>query len=328
MEIVPGIHQAQIPLEGNPLGYVNTYLIAGDEGWTLIDTGWNDQVSFEAFERQLKDIGADFKDINLIIITHIHPDHFGLAGRLKQLSGATLAIHRLEKAAIDSRYLWTDLLLEQMGEWLRTNGVPASDIPTLQRASMGVLSLVASGIPDQSLFGGETISTGLFDLRVLWTPGHSAGHVCLYEPSRKILFAGDHILSETTPNISLHVQSGANPLGDYIESLSMLRSLDVDLALPAHEFKITNLQKRIDEILRHHDERTKEILKTLATEPKTAYQIASEIPWMEGHAVWSELDAIDKRAAVTETLAHLEALRIENKVEKITETDFVFYKAR
>ena len=327
MEIVPGIHQLKVPLQNNPLGYVSTYLIQGDDGWILVDTGWNDQESFDAFERQLKDTGLDFGDINLIIITHIHPDHFGLAGRIKQLSGAEVALHRIEKAFIESRYSWTDLLLEKMGGWLRSNGVPEAELSFLQRASLDVTKFVAVAVPERALFGGETISTGIFDLRVLWTPGHSPGHICLYEPGKKLLFAGDHVLSETTPNISLHVQSGDNPLGDYVESLKSLRNLDVELVLPAHGNTFTDLRKRIDELLVHHEERKADILKALGSELKTAYQVSAEIPWMEGHATWNDLAPLDKRVAVTETLAHLEALRIETKVEKIKQGDLIYYKS-
>ncbi|MDY6911504.1 MAG: MBL fold metallo-hydrolase [Chloroflexota bacterium] len=327
MEITPGIHQIKVPLQNNPLGYVNAYLIQGTDGWTLVDTGWNAEESFSAFESQVKNIGLNFKDIKLIIITHIHPDHFGLAGRIKQLSGAELALHRIEQAFIDSRYLWTDLLLQDMGNWLRNNGAPESDLPNLQGASMGMLKLVALSIPDRALFGGETISTGIFDLRVLWTPGHSPGHVCLYEPEKKILFAGDHVLPVTTPNISLHVQSGDNPLRDYIESLKSLQNLDVELVLPAHEHTFTNLRERIKEILAHHDARAAVIVAAIEDVPKTAYQISAEIPWVEGLVKWDDLGALDKRVAMTETLAHLEALRIENKVEKVEKEQSIFYKA-
>ena len=328
MEIVPGIRQIKVPLQNTPLEFVNTYLIEGKEGWILVDTGWNVQESFDAFERQMKENNLHFSDINLIIITHIHPDHFGLAGRIKQLSGAEVALHRLEKSFIESRYLWTDLLLHEMGNWLSCNGVPDDDLPNLQRASMGVMNLVAAAVPERALFGGETISTGIFDLRVLWTPGHSQGHICLYEPEKKLLFAGDHILPVTTPNISLHVQSGDNPLGDYVESLKSLRDLDVELVLPAHEHPFANLRERIDQILLHHEERKAEILATLRSgEPKTAYAISSEITWVEGQVKWDDLAPLDKRVAVTETLAHLEALRIEGAVERVDRESLFLYKA-
>ncbi|MFA4835316.1 MAG: MBL fold metallo-hydrolase [Dehalococcoidia bacterium] len=330
MEIIPGIHQIKVPMgiPNSPLGFTNTYLVRGDAGWTLIDTGWNAKGSFEAFESQMRDIGLDFKDIKLIVVTHVHPDHYGLSGRLKQLSGAELAVHKAEMAFIDSRYLWTDILLHDIGEWLHQHGVPDSVLPDLRQASMGVLNLVVPAVPERVLLGGETISTGNFNLKVILTPGHSPGHICLYEPSAKVLFSGDHILPETSPNISLHVQSKGNPLGDYIRSLKSVREIDVELVLPAHENIFTNLPKRVDELLKHHQKRTAAILDRIKVEPKTAYQIASEIPWGLdiGGIAWKDLRNVDKRLAVMEALAHLEALRIENRVLKSSKEGIVFYK--
>ncbi|MDP6180466.1 MAG: MBL fold metallo-hydrolase, partial [Desulfatiglandales bacterium] len=289
MEIVPGILQFKIPLPDSPLGDVNAYLIEADDGWILLDTGWNTEEAFNAFEGQLKEAELDFKDISLIIITHVHPDHFGLAGRIKQLAGCEVAIHRMEQSLIESRYLWTDILLKEMGKFLYRHGTPEEDLPILQSASMAVVQNVVPSVPERALFGGEIITAGVFGLQVLWTPGHARGHICLYDSSRKILFTGDHILPVITPNISLHVQSSENPLGDYLRSLKSLRQLDVDLVLPAHENIFTDLKSRIDFLLDHHEQRKTEILNSLGPERMTAYRIASEISWKGGSIRWDEL---------------------------------------
>ena len=103
-----------------------------------------------------------------------------------------------------------------MAALLQRHGVPNSDLPVLGSASMPALQFVTVTFPDRVLYGGETITTGVYDLEVIWTPGHSPGHICLYEPKNQLLFSGDHILPCISPNVSYHVQSGDNPLGDYI----------------------------------------------------------------------------------------------------------------
>jgi len=327
LEIVSGIHQIKLPIKDNPLGYVNTYLIQGTDGWALLDTGWNNQESFDALSGQLKEMHLGFKDISLIIITHMYPDHIGQAGRIQQLSGASLAVHEVEKEYLDSKLLWTDLVYQEINEWLLINGVPDEFLTVEMNSSGEMKDLIPEANPDRALSDGDTISTGIFDLQVIWTPGHSNGHICLYEPSHKLLFTGDHILPGITPNISIHTQFHEDPLKKYLQSLKKLQDLDMKLALPAHENTFTNLQKRIDELLAHHEERKATIIETIVNKAKTAYHISSEITWMEGNVGWDDMTLLDRRIAVTEALAHLETLRGENRVVRAEKEGFAFYKA-
>ena len=113
-EVMPGIRQLQLPLPGGGPKYVNTYLFDGDNGYLLVDTGWNTTEAFNSLKEQLAEAGIDFGDISQIVITHIHPDHYGLAGRLKQLSNANLAMHLIERDVIEPRYVSMDNLLQQV----------------------------------------------------------------------------------------------------------------------------------------------------------------------------------------------------------------------
>ena len=311
------------------LGYVNVYLVQGDNGHLLIDTGWNTKEAFDSLKSQLSEIGINIKDISQIVVTHIHPDHYGLAGKLKQLSGAKIALHYLEKNLIDSRYVNMDILLRRVARWLHTNGVPDASLSELQTASLGVVKFVAPATPDLVFKGGETLSAGSFSLKVLWTAGHSPGHICLYEPSHKMLISGDHILPTITPNIGLHPQSGDNPLGDYISSLNTVKLLDVDLVLPGHENPFTGLQSRIKEVIRHHEQRSSEILQIFKAKPKTAYQIATEITWMSdtNGVSWQDLTPLDKRLAVLETIAHLKSMRVNQKINESTRDGIIHYQS-
>ena len=327
-EIIPGIFRLALPLPNLPIDHVNAYLVCGDNECLLIDTGWNARETFDSLEDQLAEIGVHFEDISQIVATHIHPDHYGLAGRLKQLSRATIALHYLEKDLIESRYINMDNLLTSMARWLYINGVPADVLPQLKVASVEMTKLVTPSLPDIALRGGEIIDLGGFTFQVLWTPGHSPGHISLYEPQRKLLISGDHILPNITPHIGLHPQSGPNPLHDYLNSLDTMKQLEVSLVLPGHEHPFSGLKHRIEQIAQHHEERNAEILTVLNAAPKTAYQVATKITWMRdtGGTGWNRLGPWDKRMAVLETLSHLEAMRASGKIDKFVRDDIIYYR--
>jgi len=307
------------------LAHVNTYLIQGDNGYLLVDTAWNTDEAFDSLQKQLAEIGADIRDISQILVTHVHPDHYGMAGRIKQLSGAELALHDIEKGFIESRYINMDELLEQTAHWLGINGAPPDDTADMRNATLGLKQYIVPTYPDVTLHGGETMATGMFTFQVLWTPGHSSGHVCLYEPERKVLISGDHILPTITPNVSKHPQSIDNPLGKYLDSLDDLKKLDVELILPGHEKPFTQLRPRIDELIQHHEERILEILATLEGEPKTAYQIARGITWGIADS-WQKIPLFHRRMAIFETLAHLELMTMNGQIGQISKDSIIYYR--
>ncbi|MFC1870018.1 MBL fold metallo-hydrolase [Chloroflexota bacterium] len=328
IEVAPGIYQMTLPLADSSLGHINTYLVRGDRENLLVDTGWNTEETFRSLEKQLAEAGTRFEDITWIVLTHIHADHYGLAGRLKPLSPAKIAAHYLEKERIDSRFINITRLLEELDQWLHVNGVPFDELSGLQAASLRMTRRVVPCQPDVSLRGGEIISIGSFNFEVLWTPGHAPGHISLYEPVQKILLSGDHILPDITPNVSLQPQSGANPLADYLNSLTALIELRVDLILPGHQQPFRGWQARIDQIIRHHQQRNAEILNAIKNEAKTAYQISTEITWAGdvSGAGWQDLPPLDRRLAVLETLAHLEYMRFGGKLDKSSRNSLIYYQ--
>ena len=327
-EVSPGIYQLKLPIPNNPLEYTNIYLVRGDAEHLLIDAGWNSEEALQSLKKQLAEIGINFKDISQIIVTHIHADHYGLVGKLKRLSQAKIGFHYLEENLIAPRYINVEETLRQAEQWFHKNGVPAHELPISQMATAAMRRFTTPTLPDITLRGGETVSTGVFNLQVLWTPGHSPGHICLYEPTQKILFAGDHVLPVITPNVSLQPQSKNNPLGDFLNSLNTVKQLEVNLILPAHEHLFTDLQTRVDEITWHHQQRNLEILEAIKAETKTAYQISTEITWMPefGGVRFQDLAPWDKRMAISETLAHLEAMRIDRRVDKFPRNSIIYYQ--
>ena len=327
--VIPDIYQLELPLPDGTLGHVNAYLVQGNNECLLIDTGWDTRKAFDSLKKQLDEIGIDFKDISQIITTHVHPDHYGLAGRLKQLSGARLTMHLIERDVIEPRYVSMDNLLQQVARWLHINGVPVNELFQLQTASVGMVKFVEPTLPDVILRGGEKISVSPFNFEVLWTPGHTPGHICLYESAKRVLISGDHILPTISPHIGLHPQSSSNPVDDYVNSLNALKQLDVNLVLPGHENPFNGLQPRIEELIEHHKQRNSEILATIKAKPKTAYQISTEITWMSdiNGVSWQNLAPLDKRLAILETLAHLESMRVDGKVDKFFSDGIIYYQS-
>jgi len=288
------------------LPYVLPYLIKSGGETALVDCGWNTDSAYKALEEGMKEHGSHPSEIQQLLITHVHPDHYGMSGRLKQLSSCQVVLHEKDAEMITSRYFAPKPLADEMGKFMELNGVPPLAAPNMAHGSMGMLDRVSPVPADTELKGGETLSVGDFDFEVIWTPGHSPGHICFYEPNRKVLMTGDHILPTITPNVSIHTQTQGSPLGDYMRSLEKLVDLDVEYTLPAHEFGVKDLKKRIIEIEEHHKVRLEEMLRCTDRGGSTAWEVAGRVKWTTG--MLAEVEPWVQRSAVGETLAHLEYL--------------------
>jgi glyoxylase-like metal-dependent hydrolase (beta-lactamase superfamily II) len=356
MELVSGVYQIKLPLSGvetseadnapikarrgtlikvieqkvmqpSDLSHVNAYLIEGKNENLLIDTGWDTSDSFTAFNKELKDNGFTLKDITRIVITHVHPDHYGMAGKIKQLTNCPVATSDIEAGLLDARYVHMDNLLRLMKQYMQSHGAPLEAVDSLSQSSLPMRKLVTPTMPDLKLKAGDKIKLDPFEFTVLLTPGHSPGHICLYEPKRKLLFTGDHILPEITPHIGFHPQSGPNPLGAYLDSLDAVFPLDVNFAFPGHGPAFSGIKQIIEGLFRHHDQRQATILKSIALDMKNAYQIATEIAWRtdDEPAGFQSLNTFNQRLAILETVAHLEYLVNEGKAKKMAKDNITLY---
>jgi len=330
MQILNGVHQIKSPCPGDASWDTNVYVIEGTNGHILVDSGWDSQESLWALQEGIKAANLKLRDITKVVITHIHPDHYGLSSKIKQICGAQVAIHRIDASFISPRYKDFANLIKKTEELLRQNGVPENELPQLKEASLWMNKYVTPDAPEVMLEDGDIISNDSFELEVLLTPGHSPGHICLYERERKFILTGDHVLYDTTPHVGFNPQSGDNPLGDYVSSLKKLERLKVHFILPGHGPVFNALGLRIENILQHHEERKRAIMQSLRSGLKTAYEIAQQIPWManEGGTAFLDLPVWDKRMAVTETLAHLKLLMEEDRVGNVDMDGASLYLAK
>jgi glyoxylase-like metal-dependent hydrolase (beta-lactamase superfamily II) len=302
----PGLWSIPVPIPNNPLRYVLVYAFETERGPYLIDAGWNTDDAYQTLVSGLGEAGFDIKDVKGVLVTHIHPDHYGLAGRIREASGAWVALHPADADLIEERYDDPSELIEKMAAMLLRDGAPSEEIDSLKQASMPVRGFVWAATPDVLMQDGDRPEVPGWDLTAIWTPGHSPGHLCFYEAGNRLMLSGDHVLPRITPNISFHPQAGPNPLGDFLHSLDRVASFDTEEVLPAHEYRFDDLPGRVAQLKAHHQARFDEVFAAIRSGVTTTWGVASKMTW---NRPWEQIQGFMRRAAVGEALAHLNYLR-------------------
>ncbi len=310
----PGLWSIPVPIPNNPLRYVLVYAFETDKGPYLVDAGWNTDDAFAVLCRGLTHAGFDIANVQGVLVTHIHPDHYGLAGRIREASGAWVALHPADAALVHDRYEEPDDLLDRVATMLRRVGAPEAELESLQRSAMPVLPFVVTTHPDVLLEDGDKPEVPGWDLVAIWTPGHTAGHLCFYERNMRLMLSGDHVLPRITPNISVHPQAPSNPLADYLESLQKVGEYETEEVLPAHEHRFVGLSARVAELRAHHEQRFVEVTDAIADGAVTAWDIASQMHWSRP---WERINGFMRRAAVGEALAHVRVLEERGLVQAV-----------
>ncbi len=284
---------------------INIYSVPLDHGYLLIDCGMDTPASFAALEAGLQENGIAWTDIRIILLTHMHPDHIGLAGRIRELSAALVMMHQAEAEHLDS--------LEDEGRRLpylheayRLAGVPVDLQTRIDKSFAFLRASLHTIVPDRLLQGGEQIESAIGPLTVIPTPGHSPGHVCLYAATSKLFFSGDHILNSITPNISWHPERDS--LGDYLASLERIAEFDIDRVMPSHGEPFSGHREWIRDTTAHHAERCDQIVTAIAAGAQTADAMVARI-WRR------TLAPIHYHFAVFEVLAHLEYMKRRGRVQ-------------
>jgi glyoxylase-like metal-dependent hydrolase (beta-lactamase superfamily II) len=312
-QVRPGLWSIPVPIPGSPLPHVFAYAFQVPDGVVLVDPGWNAPEALAALGDGLGALGARLEDVRGVLVTHIHPDHYGLAGRVRELSGAWVALHPADAALIPGRYQDVDDLLQRIAGWLARTGAPAADQAELRDASMRLRRFVVAARPDLALADGDRPDLPGWDLVAVHTPGHTPGHLCFVERRAGVVLTGDHVLPTISPNIARHPQANPDPLGDYLASLERLRPYGEMLALPGHQWRFNGLAGRIDELLAHHRERLDEVQRVVAEGAETVWEIATRLSWSRP---WEEIGALMRRAALGETAAHLTHLELRGRLDR------------
>lgn len=312
-KIQPDLFRMEIPLPGSPLKAINSYVIKTPGRSLIIDTGMNRKVCLDAINSGLGEIGVDLARADFFI-THMHADHSGLVSTLAT-DTASIYCSQPDAAMIVSGATPDNDWFKNMLQFALDNGIPEGVLHEALTHHPG-FKYSSSGRMNFSIVrDGDTIQAGDYLFRCVETPGHTNGHMCLYDPRRKMLVSGDHILDDITPNISLWTDD-RNPLGEYMASLDKILELDIDIVLPGHRRLIRDCGKRIRELKEHHRARVLEVLAIVEKGGGNAYQVASQMSWDLTYDSWDLFPAPQKWFATGEAVSHLKYLEVEGLVKK------------
>lgn len=302
-----GIHTVPLPLPFPSPRWVNVYLIECGSRLLMLDCGADWEPARTALQVGMAELGLDAAAVEVLVVTHLHPDHVGMAPRIQEEWGAPLAMHELAATGYQ-RYNDTPGQTERNHAFARRHGVPAALVPEVADLGPRPDFMPLLKPPDRTVADGERIPCGEGRwLEVLHTPGHEAAHICLRDSRSGILLSGDHILPRISP-VVMYDEERHDVLGDYLSSLRRLASLEVGLTLPAHGAVVERGRERAEQILLHHARRLAEMEEVVREEaPTTAWQVMRRV--FRPH-----LSSLEQRLALRETVAHLEHLRLAGRL--------------
>lgn len=306
--VTEDIFQVHLPLPF-ALNRVNCYLLRGADGWTIVDTGLNTPEGRAAWDQAFAALGITSADITQIVLTHAHPDHFGMTGWFQEQVGAP--VYLSEREAEFARSAWMEhRMMQGFDDYLTALGMPAGMARTV---AQGLVSTGAMTYPHPTRLDiiqpGDEIQLGKRRFQIIATPGHSDGQIIFYDPDDRLLLCGDHVLMKITPNVGIWPNGLTNPLGRFLTSLRELQALDVRLALPGHKALITDWRGRVNELLAHHDERLRHTQAAVAG-GATVYEAAQRVFKSD------VFTPHEWRFAMAETLAHLDVLEQRGLVQR------------
>ena len=319
-EPAPNVFRLILPLPFESLRWVNAYLLGGRET-TLVDCGIHDPESaggqsWTALEDALRACDTSVDDIERIVVTHPHADHYGMAARLVETTGAELWMHEAAPREVAD-------LIHPGGRTARLRSVlgdSESDVEGFAPSQdwRPYLSGLVAASHDAN--DGDTFRAGTRSWRIIHTPGHARAHVCLWSESDALLVSGDHLLGSITP----HIDAGdgrEDPLGDYLSSLLEVEKLSPGLVLPGHGRPFDGGAERARATQRHHERRLGAILQVLRRGPLSLAEVTDEI-------FGTGLIGVERGLALGEALAHLDYLERRDEIETLRRDGVVAWRRR
>ncbi|MFY9930879.1 MAG: MBL fold metallo-hydrolase [Streptosporangiaceae bacterium] len=311
-EVAPGVHRIPLPLPNDALRAVNVYAITDPDGLILIDSGWALALVREWLESALASLGHTLGDITRFLMTHVHPDHYTQAVLLRREFGSRLALGIGERPSLD---LWVSRDEHRLSPQLRRlRRCGAGEIVTQLEANA---SRRAGGtpweLPDEWLAPGD-ITLASRTLQAIATPGHTRGHLCYRDEAGALMFSGDHVLPHITPSIGFEPALAVLPLGDYLQSLRLIREQPDAAMLPAHGPPAASVHARVDQLLAHHAIRLEASERAIGQDAATAYEVAMQLTWTRRERKLADLDPFNQMLAVLETAAHLDVLVMHGRL--------------
>jgi glyoxylase-like metal-dependent hydrolase (beta-lactamase superfamily II) len=320
-----GVYRIPLPMPSNTLCAVNVYAITDGTALVLIDSGWALDSARQLLTAALGVIGADLADVIEFLVTHAHRDHYDQAVSVRREHGTRVSLGEHERETLRiSRDPHVSPLAEQL-RLLRLAG--AGDLAAIMTRQSARDDLDQWEDPDDWLTPGtRTVLPGRA-LRVVHTPGHTAGHVVFDDATSGSLFTGDHVLPHMTPTIGYEPKQRDLPLRDYLDSLRLVRTMPDRRLLPAHGPTGPSVHRRVDELLSHHARKLDQMVQKIGTDTATANEIARRLTWTRHRRALIELAPLHQMLAVLETAAHLDLLAAQAQLST-SEADGVRYYRR
>ena len=318
----PDIYKIDVILPNNPLRNLNCYVVKTESGTLMIDTGFNQPECLAALSSGMETLEIDM-DSTTLFLTHLHGDHVGLVNDI-----ATDKT-RVIMSRVDYEYLKGNFESDNW-DWMEKKFIKEGLDEEVIRYQREVNPARVYGpkylFRAETVEDGDTFTVGKYTFRCLYTPGHTPGHMCLYMEDEGIIFLGDYVLFDITPNITMW-RNVEDSLGNYLESLKRIEKLDIKTALPAHRKNEMNVFDRIEQIKKHHDIRLKQVVEILKKEPGlNACTLGSRMTWSMRGKNWEEFPIQQKWFAIGETIAHLDYLMARGLVTKVeTENACSYY---
>jgi glyoxylase-like metal-dependent hydrolase (beta-lactamase superfamily II) len=310
------IHQITLPTPF-PVGPVHTYLIPNDP-LTLIDAGPCTPAAQVALQTGLAQLGVTLSDIQRVIITHAHVDHYGLVGEVVAASGAEVWAHPLAQPSIEGWASYRSMHDQFWLEMLLASGVPASLAQRTASLYQGMEQLISHAPVARLLDEGDAIDLAGADWQVLHCPGHADSLICLYQPEERLLLGNDHLLAHISSNAIVGPpppgeSQRRRPLVDYWASLCRIYDMEIALVIPGHGDAVSDVRSLINSRFQFYERRLARLQEELRREPQSVWQLAE--------AIFRRLDLTDTYLAASEVLGHLDVLEGRGLVTKTTSDD-------
>lgn len=321
-EVRPQLFQIVVPLPGSPLKEINSYVFTADDRTLVVDTGMRRPECHEALTAGFAEIGVDLEKTDFVS-THLHADHCGLIPDLLA-SGRKAWMGAGDAESMRREFSWS--ADSDMGRYLARSGFPAEELESSFKNHPAAKFGSGAQVEYLPLHEGDVLEIGDYRLEVVDTPGHTFGHVSLYDRAKQLFVAGDHVLGDITPNIQAW-SDDHDPLALFIDSLDKVDRLDVDLCLPGHRSLIDDFHGRVSELKEHHFERAEEAKGILQKGEQTAYETAGQMHWDIRAKSWEDFPIMQRWFATGETIAHLRWLEERGEIARRDADDRILYSA-
>lgn len=296
--VIDGVWAIPVPLHGSPLRSIVVYVIETGDGLILIDAGYEHPSCWDSFQEAMAALGHDLASIELVLLTHNHPDHVGFAERVRRASGARVVMGREDDFTHQERVRGG--FLAQLRTALDLTGAPQA-VTDEMFAQAGKVAHHAEDLDlDVSLAQDVDFTLGRVTVRAVHAPGHTYGHT-VYVDDRGLVFTGDTMMAEGPTQLAIPSLPQDNPAADLLASLDRIRDLGAEIACPAHQFAYRDVAARAQQLAAFHRGEVASA-QWLSNQHSTAWEVAPHLTWAKP---WNQLGDGTRRFSLIHTAALL-----------------------